>query len=254
MTVENLIKVRCKNLIRRITDWSLKIRPYWVELGSGYQVAIDSLVTLSLFEEIFVEQVYSSPFDILDQIDFIVDLGANRGLFMVYAFHKYKVKGGANPLKIVCVEPVKENFQSLLQQIEVNNLSPNVKPVNGVVTNQRSGQVLFSYYSRHHVTGSILSRKVGKKFPVDIVDLAQHVGDQWIDILKVDIEGSEQDFLFEYADILMKTKVLIIEFHRDLVDQKVCQAIITDSGFSYYGTYGDLTSTTVVETYFRPVK
>lgn len=143
---------------------ALKIRPYWVELGSGYQVAIDSLVTLSLFEEIFVEQVYSSPFDILDQIDFIVDLGANRGLFMVYAFHKYKVKGGANPLKIVCVEPVKENFQSLLQQIEVNNLSPNVKPVNGVVTNQRSGQVLFSYYSRHHVTGSILSRKVGKSF------------------------------------------------------------------------------------------
>lgn len=251
MTVENPIKVRCKNLIRRITDWSLKIQPYWVELGSGYKVNIDSLVTLSLFEEIFVEQVYSSPFDILDHIDFIVDLGANRGLFMVYAYHKYKVKGGANPLKIVCVEPVKENFRSLLQHIEVNNLSSNVKPVNGVVTNQRSGQVLFNYYSRHHVTGSILSGKVGKRFPVDIIDLAQQLGDQWIDILKVDVEGSEQDFLTEYADILLKTRVLIIEFHRDLVDHKVCQAIITDSGFSYYGTYGELTSKTVVETYYR---
>jgi FkbM family methyltransferase len=242
---------RYENIYRRITDWSLGIRPYWIKLNSGLQIGIDSLVTLNLFEEIFIREIYSSAFSILDQIDFIIDLGANRGLFMIYAYHKLTTIGRNNSPMMVCVEPVKENLNRLTNHININQLSGYVIPVEGVVTKQRVGQADFNYYSRHHVTGKIRSGHPGQNIRVNIIDLAKFVKERWIDVLKVDIEGSEEDFLTEYADILLRTKVLIVEFHLDLVNHQACQSIITNSGLVYHSGSGDCEGKTIVETYYR---
>jgi len=53
---------------------------------------------------------------------------------------------------------------------------------------------------------------------------------QPVDVLKIDIEGSEHSFLCEYADLLARTRVLLIELHGNESEINTAHNGIIDSG------------------------
>ncbi|QEC41029.1 FkbM family methyltransferase [Pseudobacter ginsenosidimutans] len=160
----------------------------------------------------------------------IIDAGANIGLSAVFFSSKY------SDARIFAIEPSDDNYQCL-----VNNCKPypNVVPLKSAlwpvtetlhVINQ--GQGLRSYM----VEPTQESDDQTALSAVSIRSLQNQFGFTTIDILKIDIEGSEKD-LFENADHswLANTKCLIIELHDRMKEgcSKVFFQAISQYDFSF---------------------
>jgi FkbM family methyltransferase len=242
-----------QNLYYRIIPEPLMIRPVWLEIDPKYHVKIDSTATLHLFKDIFVNEQYVAAFDLIDSPQIIIDLGANRGLFLIYSCFILSKSNKLNNTRFLCIEPAEPNFRILMEHIRENCLADIVEPLQGAVTGNRSGSVPFYYFPKYHVTGKIAQ---GNKFTtkmVPVIDLAQYVqGYQKIDLLKVDIEGSEQPFFSEFQDILRKTKVLVVEFHHNYVDYQESKSILFRNGLVFYKQTYVLDDILSVEVFINP--
>lgn len=238
------------NAYTRLVNWGLKNRPIYVDLGSGYSICLDSTITIGLFTEIFVNQIYQPAFSSLKGIKYIVDLGANRGLFMLYACHELRNNGNED-FSILCIEPVQENLAWLAKAVSRNHLDEKVYTVRGAVHEKRSGTIDLFYYPGSHVTGSVNEKKNRRNQQVPIIDLFGFLEEKEIDILKIDIEGSEEAFLRGNAEILPLTNVLIIEFHLDRIDYASCRKRIEMAGLNFIQECSRQPDRTVVEVYSR---
>lgn len=225
---------RFLNLIQSLIPDPLVIRPVWINLDSGYRLKIDSKASLELFVDIFSSQQYKPALDLMNNCEWVVDLGANRGLFTIYVLHYLKRHGILHTPKILCIEPARENYKGLLDNINQNSLSGQIIPVRGIVTNKRSGEVPFYYATRSHGMSTVVKNDRITTHRLRVIDVSEYLTFPRIDLLKVDIEGSEQAFLQEYPEILRKTSLLIAEFHLQQINYSICQSILESQGLFFY--------------------
>jgi len=233
---------RLINFIQCLKPDHLTLWPVWIILDSGYRLKIDSKATLDLFVDIYSSQQYKTALDLLHQCDWVIDLGANRGLFAVYVYHYLRKRGIYNDPKILCIEPAEQNYKVLLEHIGKNSLSKKIIPIQGVVTDKREGTIPFYYAARSHGLSTVVKNDRITSRRLQVIDLSKNLSFPRIDLLKVDIEGSEQAFLQEYPEILRKTNLLIAEFHLDLVDYSICRSILEEQGLIFSQrvfTFGD---------------
>ena len=220
-------------MISRFIPEALAISPAWVTLDSGLKVCIDSKLSLECFVELFLTQPYTPAFDILTSYNVIVDVGANRGMFLLSALNYLRKQGLKTP-QFYCVEAAKPNFLGLKRHIDANSLTDSVVMAQGAVCGKRNGFVNFYYSPRAHGMGTIINRKrlISRKVPV--IDLATFIDAPRIDLLKLDIEGAEEGFLAEYPEVLAKTQVLVGEFHLKEVDYPLCRKYLEERGLFFY--------------------
>lgn len=142
----------------------------------------------------------------------IIDLGACKGEFTIEMDSLYKVKKSilveANPTNFKQL-PVKSNYVlynnvvSNLGDLEVDFFEDPKSPYNG--------SMVFNYFNGiNHKIKTITLDKLLEENNID-----------YIDILKIDIEGSEYDLLENINEkILYITKQITVEFH-DFVNPKL---------------------------------
>ncbi len=157
------------------------------------------------FEEVLLREDYDLDLDFTPKT--IIDAGANIGLTSIYLATKYPT---AN---IISIEPENENFQILVQNAAKYE---NIIPVKAGVWNKKTflaikdnggGNNAFTVEEVSEESESTIQA-------LSIVDVMQQNGWQQIDLLKMDIEGSEK-IIFE-SDIeswLPFTRKLVIELH-----------------------------------------
>lgn len=139
----------------------------------------------------------------------VVDLGACRGEFIMEIDRIYSVK------KAIVVEPNPTNFAYLIRK---HNFMLMNKAVTGGadktvafredVDSPYNGSLIFDYFSN------------AKVHTIETITLSEIVSmfDGEIDLLKIDIEGSEYDLLTNAKDKdLLRFKQITVEFH-DFVD------------------------------------
>ena len=223
---------KLNNMMDRVLPEALHFKPVWITLDSGVRVCIDSQLTLEMFAELFITQPYVSALELAPNGKYILDLGANRGLFLLFVAHYFRKHGWATP-KFVCVEAVKSNAKRLLQNVAANSLDKNVTLLEGVVCERRAGTVNFYFPPRAHGMGSISETKRLTTRPVPVIDLSKYIDSPIIDVLKIDIEGAEQSVLQSYPDILAKTRVLVGEFHLKEIDYDHCKSLLRHSGLMF---------------------
>lgn len=157
-----------------------------------------------IVNEVFA--VYNKYFDVEDGESWY-DFGAHIGSFSVYATSK-----GAD---VVAFEPVPENYDLLVRNLEQNNLdsfciihnkavTKDGRDVEMVVTPYNYGacSTLMWTENEHITVPSIPARLVGLGMNTD-------------DCIKMDIEGAEYEILGEFD--LSKVKKLVLEFHHWLL-------------------------------------
>jgi FkbM family methyltransferase len=161
---------------------------------------------LHTFREIFLREEYSMKLPFIPKT--IIDAGANIG-FTTLFFHR------AYPsAKIVSLEPDGENFKILKQNTSGN---PNLYPLQSALFN-RVGEIKIvdeGHGIRGFMAREISDNQIGQTMPcTTLVELMSNHNLTEIDILKMDIEGSELEvFQFEPEKWLPKVKCLIIELH-----------------------------------------
>jgi FkbM family methyltransferase len=199
-------------------EFPLKLGKYKIWLNK------ENLVySLDIYMELFREKHHSKLSSFLPTNDsIIIDLGANEGYYVL------KAKESAPKSKIIAVEPNPTAFNVLKRNIEANKLK-NVILVNKAVTS-KNGRVKFEIVKGRSGVGAVKVykefRRNLKKIIVDSItleNLCKKYKIDKIDLLKIDVEGSEVDILKSSKDILPKVKKAIIEYHNA---QKTKESVI----------------------------
>lgn len=200
-TVTLLIKINFKGKPVRLNfnNLTLYLRPKTNDINVFYQTFVDTLCEV--------------PLDY--QPKEIIDAGAHIGLTTVYYKQKYP-----NAI-IIAIEPDPENFEIL--KLNTQNLS-NVFLINaGIWFEEDNLQVSDKYNAGKW---GMITEKNTSKNPkngiegITIEKLMRDFSFDKIDLLKLDIEGSEKD-LFEKNSCLWlkKTNLLVIELHDHINDK-----------------------------------
>ncbi len=160
-----------------------------------------------VFREIFVFNQYKIKLLNNHKADIIVDLGANIGLSVLYFNDQYP------DAKIIAVEPEKRNF-SLLKK-NVASL-PGVYCLNNAIWNssRQLGIYDVGLGEYGYVTNEEQEDEIESVKSITLGEIIEQYKLEKIDILKIDIEGSEKELFSENFDSwLPYVKSIIIELH-----------------------------------------
>lgn len=179
--------------ILRTTSGQCLIRPHSIDRW----VATENLV----LDQYHLAQLRSLP------VTTILDVGANIGSFAIAAAHVFP------HAHIHCFEPHAENFARLTQNVIFNQLSGHITAHRAAVTVHENTTVNL-YLSHDHATHStvVTSNHQAEVPNVPITRLSKYC--QGMTLLKLDIEGGEDDFFEdERADLLRRFSVILLEHH-----------------------------------------
>lgn len=231
--------------IRRSADAILGRFPITRRLpGSRVAYKIRDLENIYSAEEIFGRKVYEQAF--VRPVETFVDLGANCGYFTCFAIHC----ANGRPLRGLAVEANPMLIPAIEDHLKINK-ADEVKALHGIVGSQTSnnglGKIVLSdshtVSSQSGVFPEVGKKQFGKEVEVRALKMfeewTQAFGDSRIDLLKIDIEGSEGKFLAESPSILPLCDQVIIETHKWLVSPKDVKARLEESGLRHVVTLED---------------
>lgn len=206
-------------LIGKLKNWREALTAEWqraplnhVRLRNG--VVLDSPDTIELaflFQETWLRRVYSPPGYEIERGDTVIDIGANIGVFAIYAASR------APEVKVFSYEPFPENVKWLRNNISKSGLT-NVQVHQQAVcaeTGVRYLQVNSEDWIMHSLFGERNAAHHG--LPVDCIsfdDIMNGKGIECCDLLKLDCEGSEYEILQGCApETLRRVRRIVGEYH-----------------------------------------
>jgi FkbM family methyltransferase len=155
------------------------------------------------YKEFFVEGIYNSLN--IDNLNVVIDIGANVGLFTKYMLYK-------NAKKVFCYEPNKSAFDCLSKNYQ-NNSSVFLNNL-AVSTNNDK---LRLYLDVNNTLVSSAKRNTSDFYDVDSITLKQILTQhnlEKVDLIKIDIEGMEYELIAHMEDdVFDKVNSFIIEYH-----------------------------------------
>ncbi len=167
--------------------------------------------------DIVAEELKNNPEYNFENIDFkegdsVIDIGGNIGMISIFLAKKYPF------IKIYAFEPVKQNYENFLKNIEINNIPKGTITVeNKAVTHDKRNISMSVCY--HNMGGSRVSTDSKQTESIKIPSVTlQNIFDQYkinkLKLLKIDCEGSEYEILYNtLPKTLMNIEYLKGEFH-----------------------------------------
>lgn len=160
------------------------------------------------FRQVFIDRQYEIPYAFEPKT--IIDAGANIGLSALYFADRFPLAS------IVALEPDKDNFEIAVQNTRNNS---RIKMMQKGVWNKN---VFLEIINPAAGENSFMVKETEIKTPNSITstDIATIIFEQnWpaIDILKIDIEGSEKElFSDNFEKWIPKTRVIFVEVHDEM--------------------------------------
>jgi FkbM family methyltransferase len=168
----------------------------------------------------------------------VIDAGANVGYSTLYFLSEFP------NAQIVSVEPESANFAMLKKNTTANNIINADLRQNGIWNKACNLKVVDTF--RDGFSWSMQVKEVDELSDLRAISLSDIVAEKgWktIDILKIDIEGSEKQLFDDVASIkkiLFITNVLALEIHDEMADRAQIYEILKECGFTYF-EHNDLT-------------
>jgi FkbM family methyltransferase len=196
---------------RQVAARSLPEKTLNFRAGMSF-AAFDVDTALQVFDEVFVQETYqfSSP----STKKVILDVGANIGLFSLYAYLK------APSAQIYCVEASPTTFRTLDRNVNRNGLFNNIH----AFCNAIGSQVGSATFYETEVSGwsSLYANRGaenGSPIEVEMKTLATFCSEHniaAIDYLKMDIEGAEYSTILDAPDFFsVPAQTAVIEVDRE---------------------------------------
>jgi FkbM family methyltransferase len=173
--------------------------------------------------EIFRERQYAlaSP---VARAPVVVDGGANIGLSAIWFL------GGHPGARVHCFEPEPENLALLERNV---GSRPDVR-VNRAALGREAGRLTLHVSSNTAMHSMKGTSDGGRDITVAVISLADYLRERRldrIDVLKLDVEGSEMDVVEGLGDRVRDVGVIVGEFHETLVDEARFYGYLRERGF-----------------------
>jgi FkbM family methyltransferase len=170
--------------------------------------------------EVWIDEEYAAPLRSAPRT--VVDLGANIGLASLWFAQRYGCRA------FVAVEPAADNVRLIRRNMADNGIEAQV--VEGAV-GAVDGTAQFASSGRSH-SGRLKAEDgvpVRVQSPATILELVD--ADARVDVLKVDIEGAEDQIFTGSATWLERVDAVLIEIHPWMVDPDEIVATARRAGF-----------------------
>lgn len=197
------------NVTRQYLEIGEPAYPCRIPLSAGGSVVVNGPEELKVFWQIFVRRCYALP----TRCETILDAGANVGLFAVWAA---KERPAA---KIVSLEPFPKTFQSLERNVHQNGLQHRIRPVQCALAAETGERLIQgdaeSPNSRLIARDMENSESDAIAVPCfTLVDCLTAERLETVDLLKMDIEGSEWEVILSTSgEVLRRFRHIILEYH-----------------------------------------
>jgi FkbM family methyltransferase len=172
-----------------------------------------------VFRSIFLFGEFKLPVKIDAKL--IIDAGAYTGLSALYYASKYP------NAKVITIEPETSNFEVLKKNTE------NIKNISRIQAGLWNKEAFLKIVDRETGNWGFTVKEVSESEKYDIqattLDvILRNSGFSKIDILKIDIEGSEKElFSGNYESWLSKVNILVVELHDRIKDG--CTQALSDA-------------------------
>jgi FkbM family methyltransferase len=205
----------------QVANWTSISRAEWrgeevtrLKLRRGLVLdAIPASRLLGLYKEIWFRDAYGLHADPLPPGATVIDIGANIGVFAVYA----AVESGA--ARVLSYEPFPDSFALLKRNAEQNHLSA-IEPRPLGVAGRRGTRRL--YVGACHGWNKLYSQEDLPAVEIQCVTLADVFEQERVTrchFLKVDCEGAEYEILLEAPpELLRRVDRAVVEYHNHLTE------------------------------------
>lgn len=219
------LKVSTKFIFKMADKVKLKSLKAPVKLRKGTSDALTFHKVFG-FKEYAIKQLEGNP-------KWIIDGGSNIGLFSIFMKNLYP------DASIIAIEPDSDNYNLMLENFKAYD---GITALKAGLWNKTS---LLKAYDKYNLGkwGIVVEETADPKEAnvegISIGDIVTKYEIDKIDILKIDIEGSEKQlFADNYEEWLPKVKMIIIEFH-DWITKGTAQPVLeavnkTFKKYSYY--------------------
>lgn len=139
----------------------------------------------------------------------IVDIGANIGVFSIFAS-----KNGKNNI-IYSYEPIEETYSHLQENIILNDCKDSIIPFNYAIASKKEKRKMFLVDSVNNTIIESNSNLPSVEIEsITLEDVFKDNNLERIDLLKLDCEGAEYEIFYNLPDNLFsKIKEIKMEFH-----------------------------------------
>lgn len=162
---------------------------------------------IDIFYEVFWQKVYAIPGRLFSEMKLIVDLGANIGMSALY--FSLRAPGA----RIICVEPEPENYRLLEKNLVKQFDEKRITAIPVAVLDKDGEVVLMTSPLRYNSHVSGVDENGNKVKAICMSTLFIDCGIEHIDLLKIDIEGSEKMIFSGDISWLDKVSNILIELH-----------------------------------------
>lgn len=234
-TVPSLMFKGLKKAIREAIWKRLDLR--W-PLPSGIELEVACKSDWYIYNEVFVDLDYDAPIRAAlasaKGTTVFFDLGANVGFFGLRWLHLAAELKFPHPTRGFFIEAGRQAHATLSRRLGPHSGGRHQLTFLHRLAGKKSGSAMLNL-SPSHFGNSLLGGKSAHgtdEVSFEDLDVLAAPFDS-LDLIKCDIEGSEQIFLETYPDLLRKTRRLVMELHTHLVDIEHCEQLIRDAGFTH---------------------
>jgi FkbM family methyltransferase len=180
---------------------------------------------LAIFEQVFLFNEYDIPLGFTPQI--IVDAGANVGLFAVFMKNRYPQS------TIIAIEPDAGNFEVLKKNTVTYR---DVHLIQAGLWHSASKLEIVDKFHQGYSALAVKESMQGSVRAISIDEVMTENSLPYIDLLKIDIESSEQQVFLKNTDQwLRKVRTIVIELHDDF--EPGCARVFFDTVTKTFGHY-----------------
>ena len=176
-----------------------------IKLSSKYEVAS--------FSDVFMHPFYWQVFAYLKkEPKLVIDCGAHCGHFTLLSDICIRTKFPAINTKYILVEPNPFLIPLLKKNLTDANIHDRADIKQGLLGSGKGKNTLW-INPKNYLTASLIPLENSNGYQIDYIDLQEVVGDRTIDLLKIDIEGGEYEFVPDNLRLLSQTNLVFIEIH-----------------------------------------
>jgi len=165
----------------------------------------DSATCLFVCHEVFGIDGYGLTKIELSPDDVVLDVGANVGIFATAVHRRFGCK-------VICFEPVPQNFECLQRNIRLNGCDPDAFTLVNAAVTDREGESMPMRWTPWATGNSSAFKTDGIEITVPTVSLRRWIRPE-VKYIKVDGEGCEFQVLPDILDMLSGVKYMGLETH-----------------------------------------
>jgi FkbM family methyltransferase len=196
-------------LYKRLSQWiTCKFR-----LPEGGEISLANKYEVASFQDVFCHPFYWQVFQYLDRPpQTIVDCGSHCGHFSILADICIRSKFGKSTTDYILVEPNPYLIPVITKNVADAGMHERVNIERGLLGTKQGSSTLW-IDPRNYLATGMEQKPNTRSHEVPFIDLAKSIGQKQIDLLKLDIEGGEYQFIPENLEIFQATNLVFMELH-----------------------------------------